>query len=88
MSALRSVSTDHVPLVEDAFQRIFPVSTSSRAVRRCRRYVHGYPLPYRLDLLTAPTTAYLEDVPEPQRERTRKDGLWPLLQLCTKIQYC
>jgi hypothetical protein len=47
---------------------------SSRAVRRCRRLVHGYALPYRLDLLTAPTTAYLEDVPEPRRERHEENA--------------
>src|SRR5215211_4344397 len=82
-----TLSTDRVPLVEGAFQRVFSVSMSSRAVVRCRGLVHGYALPYRLDLLTAPTTAYLENVPEPRIERTRKGGLWPLLQCCAKLQH-
>jgi hypothetical protein len=34
-----------------------------------------YALPYRLDLLIAPTTAYLLDVPEPRIARTGKGGL-------------
>jgi hypothetical protein len=82
-----TLSTDRVPLVEDAFQRVFSVSMSSRAVRRCRGYVHGYALPYRLDLLTVPTTACLEDVPEPRRARTGNGGLWPVLQRCAKLQH-